>query len=453
MLYCARSMSATIIFIVVFGAFSSQIKHNAYNNAGDKQPISLNVQNIKVRALLYVLAEAVGVNLVLSDAVSGVLTIHLKNVPWHQALDLILDIQGLDKRTVGNVLLVDKAEAFVMREKDKWQSLQVASSLTPLQSHTMRLHYAKATDIAVMLKDKTNAILSERGAVSVDKRTNTLLLQDIHTNLHAALVLVRKLDVPIQQILIEARIVNMAKDCARDLGVRFGVLNPRYHIGSAAGAVQLAQGITPARIPMAERLNVDLGALPLEAHPAAVGIALAKLSNNVLLDLELSALESEGRAEIMASPRLMTVNQQAAEIKSGEDIPYQEVAPTGATAVAFRQAVLSLKVTPQITPDGQLLMDLLINQDSDSGRRVQGVPVILTKSITTNVLVDNGQTIVLGGIYKRLQNHAVIRVPFLGSLPIVGALFRRKEVRKKSEELLIFITPKIIEKNQDDSVT
>ena len=210
------------------------------------------------------------------------------------------------------------------------------------------------------------------------------------------------------------------------------------------GASGLANGSTTASIPISDRLNVDLGAMPFEANPASIGIALAKLGDHVLLDLELSALESEGRAEIIASPRLMTTNQQAAVIESGEDIPYQEATLSGATAVSFKKAVLSLKVIPQITPDHQLLMDLQIKQDSDSGRRVHGVPILLTKSIETRVLVKNGQTFVLGGIYKQDKNDAIVRVPFLGSIPVIGQLFSRKQIRKRHEELFIFITPKIV---------
>ncbi|AHE66712.1 type IV pilus secretin PilQ [Legionella oakridgensis] len=409
--------------------------------------ISLNFQDIQIRAVLQLLAEFTGINIVVSNRVEGNITLRLNDVPWDQALDIILTTQGLDKRQVGNVILIDKADVFAARENEELQAQQAAKKLAPIRSELLQINYAKAADIATMLKDKDNSLLSDRGTLSVDTRTNTIWLQDTGAQIDEIRELVKQLDVPVKQVLIEARIVNVTKDCAEDIGVRFGVSRPTHLSGTLEGANALAGGTPAAEVPIPDRLNVDLGALPIDASPASVGIALAKLGNGVLLDLELSALESEGRAEIIASPRLMTTNQQAAVIESGEDIPYQEATSSGATAVAFKKAVLSLKVTPQITPDGKLLMDLQINQDSDSGRRVQGVPIILTKSIETNVLVNNGQTIVLGGIYKQDTNNSITRVPFLGELPVVGNLFSRSQARTNNEELLIFITPRIITNN------
>ena len=409
--------------------------------------ISLHFQNVSVRTILQLLADYTGVNLVLSDAVKGNLTLHLNNIPWEEAFRIILTMQGLEKQEMGSVLLIDKADVFQMRANEELKNREALKQQEPIRSELVQINYAKAIDIATLLKDKNNSLLSLHGALSVDMRTNTIWLQETDIQLQEIKALIRRLDVPVKQVLIEARIVNATKDCARDLGVRFGVSKVMHMSGTLAGGNALSEGTTPAGIPMAKRLNLDLGAIPLDATPASFGIALAKLGNGVLLDLELSALESEGRAEIIARPRLMTTNQQPAIIESGEDIPYQETTLSGATAVSFKKAVLSLKVTPQITPDGKLLMDLQINQDSDSGRRVQGVPIILTKAIETNVLVTNGQTIVLGGIYKQDRNNIVARVPFLGELPIVGGLFRRKQTRIKNEELLIFITPRIISNN------
>ena len=411
------------------------------------KPITLNFQDIQVRAVLQMLADFTDTNLVVSDAVSGNITLHLNEVPWDQALDIILTTQMLDKRQVGNILLIDKAATIAQRENAVLENQLTAQKFIPLQSEFLQINYAKASDIAMILKDKSSSLLSDRGTLSVDARTNTLWLQDTGAKIHEIKTWLKRLDVPIKQVVIEARIVNMMKDCAEDLGVRWGVSNSTHLSGTIDAANKIANGIASADTPVSERLNLDLGAIPFDASPASIGIALAKLGDHVLLDLELSALESEGRAEIVASPRLMTTNQQPAMIESGEDIPYQEATLSGATAVAFKKAVLSLKVTPQITPDGKLLMDLLINQDSDSGRRVQGVPIVLTKSIETSVLVNNGQTIVLGGIYKHAKNNSVARVPFLGTLPIVGHLFSRKQTRKRNEELLIFITPRIIEEN------
>ena len=409
--------------------------------------ISLNFQDIPIRSVLNILSEFTGVDIVVSDSVQGNITLRLNEVPWDQALDIILTTQNLEKRREGNVILVDTEQSFRAREQQQLEERQAQRKLAPIRSELLQINYAKAEDIALMLKDKDNSLLTDRGNVSVDTRTNTIWLQDTGTQIEEIRELVQKLDIPVKQVLIEARIVNVTKNCAEDIGVRFGVSKPSHLSGTLEGANELAAGTIPAEVPITDRLNVDLSALPIDATPASVGIALAKLGNDVLLDLELSALESEGRAEIIASPRLMTTNQQEAVIESGEDIPYQEATSSGATAVAFKKAVLSLKVTPQITPDGKLLMDLQINQDSDSGRRVQGVPIITTRAIETNVLVNNGQTIVLGGIYQQDKNNAVTRVPFLGKLPVVGNLFTRSQARLSNEELLIFITPRIITNN------
>lgn len=406
--------------------------------------ISLNFQDIQLRAVLQLLADFTGVNLVVSDKVTGNVTLQLNDIPSDEALDLIITTQGLDKRKVGNVILVDTTTGRMARENNALQDLEATKKLTPIHSTLLQINYAKAVEIATMLKDKDNSLLSERGMLSVDVRTNTIWLQDTEDKLQEIQSLIKQLDVPVKQVMIEARIVNVTKNCAQDLGIRWGVSKPTHLSGTLEGATKLAEGDSPADVPIGERLNLDLGAIPLDANPASVGIALAKLGGGVLLDLELSALESEGRAEIVANPQLMTINQQSAVIESGEDIPYQESTLGGGTSVAFKKAVLSLKVTPQITPNGKLLMDLQINQDSDSGRRVQGVPIILTKSIETNVLVSNGQTIVLGGIYQQDKNNMVSRVPFLGKIPVVGYLFRRKQTKLKNEELLIFITPRII---------
>lgn len=375
-----------------------------------KTPISLNFQSISIRAALHVLADFAHVNLLISDAVTGKITLRLHHVPWHDALAIILKTQGLTQEFLSGVLLIDKANP------DK-PVVEVA---------LLQLNYAKATDLSTLLKDKSSELLSKYGAVSADSRTNILWLQEVPTRLSMLKQWVHKIDVPNQQVVIEARLVNMSKNCSQDLGVRLGIAKVNHNI------------------PLPDNINIDLAALPLDAPPVTVGIALAKLGNLALLDMELSALESAGKAEVIASPRLMTTNQHAAMIESGEDIPYQETNLNGATSVAFKKAVLRLKVTPQITPEGKFLMSLVLNQDSDSGRRVQGVPILLTKTLETNVLINNGQTIVLGGIYKQEQTKEVVRVPWLGSLPGIGYLFSRHQMRKHKEELLIFITPKLV---------
>ncbi len=410
--------------------------------------LSLNFQDIPIRSVLQLLAEFTGINMVVSDSVTGNITLRLNDIPWDQALDIILTTHSLDKRQVGNVMLIAPGTEIADREKAELQAQQQVQNLAPLRSDLIQINYAKAADIAVLLKDKNNSLLSKRGNLSIDARTNTIWIQDTGAQIDQIRELVKQLDIPVKQVLIEARIVTVTKTFAQDLGIRFGVSRPSHLSGTLSGANQLAQGIAPADVtPIADRLNLDLAATPVSGSPASIGVALAKLGDGILLDLELSALESEGMGQVISSPRLITTNQQAAIIESGEEIPYQEATSSGATAVAFKKAVLSLKVTPQITPDNKIMMDLQINQDTRSPENFNGVPAILTKEIQTNVLVDNGQTIVLGGIYKQTKNNALTRVPFLGVLPYVGALFRNTNVRIENEELLIFITPRIITNN------
>lgn len=409
--------------------------------------ISLNFQNIPVRSVLQLLAEFTGINMVVSDQVKDNITLRLNNTPWDQALDIILRTNKLDKRKTGNVILIAPADDLLKQEKADLKSQIEVKNLAPLRSDLIQINYAKATDIATLIKDKNTSLLSKRGSISVDVRTNSIWIQDIGAQIEETRELIKRLDIPVKQVLIESRIVNVRKNFTEDLGIRFGVSKPTSLSGTLDGANQMSQpGATPASVvPYTQRLNIDLAASPTSlVAPGSIGIALAKLGNNVLLDLELSALESEGKGEVIASPRLITTNQQPAVIESGEEIPYNESTSSGAAAIAFKKAVLSLKVTPQITPDNKIMMDLQINQDEPLFRPGIQVPSILTKQITTTVLVDNGQTIVLGGIYKQDTSNAINRVPFLGELPVVGALFRNKNVTTSNEELLIFITPRII---------
>ncbi len=416
--------------------------------------ISLNFQNINIRAVLQLLADFTGVNMVVSDNVKGDITLRLNDIPWDQALDIILTTQGLDKRRTGNVMLIDTKANLDKMEESKLKSQQIIQKLEPIRSDLLQINYAKAADLAILIKDKQNSLLSEKGKISVDARTNTIWIQDTGTKIEEVRDLIKQLDVPVKQVLIEARIVEVSKDFSQDIGIRWGISRPPTLSGTLSGANQMQRSVVTGVDPLAaaanvtpftDRLNLDLVAAPANlANPATLGIALAKINDNILLDLELSALESEGRAELISSPRLITINQQSALIESGQEIPYQEATSSGATAVAFKKAVLSLKVTPQITPDGKILMDLQINQDTASPQTFNGVPAILTKEIQTNVLVNNGQTIVLGGIYTQDKTKTINRIPFFGELPVVGVLFRNKQVGIKNDELLIFITPKII---------
>ncbi|WED43837.1 type IV pilus secretin PilQ [Legionella cardiaca] len=453
-----------LIFCVVFLSSNLQAQNDASDsvlrtitNAGkdritkskfDGKRISLNFQDIEVKNVLQLLAEFTGINMVISDTVTGNITLSLNDISWEQALSIILTTRSLEKRRMGNIMFIAPAEEMTKREKKIQQAQLEIDNVASLQTALFQINYAKAMDIANILQDKKDAFLSGRGKLVVDTRTNTLWVQDNARRLIAIRKLIKQLDIPVQQVLIEARIVNVTKDFAQDLGLHFGISRPTHLKESLKRGDVSQQMATPANaIPLAERLNFDLGNMPLATSPASIGIALAKLSDGILLDLELSALESEGRGEVISSPRLIATNQQPALIESGEEIPYQEATSSGATAVSFKKAVLSLRVTPQITPDNKILMDLKINQDIPSPKVFNGVPTILTKEIQTSVLVNNGRTIVLGGIYKQDKNNEVNRVPFLGDLPIVGALFRNQVLSTRNEELLIFITPRIISNN------
>lgn len=410
--------------------------------------ISLNFQNIQVRSVLQLLAEFTGMDLVVSDKVTGNITLSLNDIPWDQALDIILTTRALGKRKIGKVMLVAPVEEITEYEKKELQAEMDLINLVPVRSDLLQINYAKAADIAAILQDKNTTLLSTRGRLTVDTRTNKIWIRDSQDQIEEIRELVRQLDIPVKQVLIEARIVNVTKDFAQDLGLHFSASKP-ICLNSMSGCTEqlLKNVLSGDKIGFAERLNLDLAAMPITTSPASIGIALAKLDNGILLDLELSALESEGRGEIISSPHLLTTDQQAAFIESGEEIPYQEATSSGATAVAFKKAVLSLKVTPQITSASKILMNLQINQNTLSTKVFNGVPAILTKEVHTNVLVNNGQTIVLGGIYKRDKNNIINRVPFLGGLPLIGALFKNQSTMVKNEELLIFITPRIITNN------
>lgn len=403
--------------------------------AGKK--ISLNFQKISIKAVLKIFADFTGINIVVSDRVKGNITLRLNEIPWEQAFDIIVTTHGLHVKKSGAVILVDTLSSLNQRED---VLLKAKLQLEPLSSIVLQIKYAKAVDLVNLLKDKTNPVLSERGAVNADVRTNTLWIEDTSYKLTEIKHLIEKWDIPVRQVLIEARIVEMTKEMSQDLGIRWGVAKQQ----PLASIEHSQESLEPSTL-FENRFNLDLAAIPANGLiPATAGIALAKLSDTILLDLELSALESEGRAQLISSPKLITTNQQTAVIESGQEIPYQEATSSGATAVAFKKAVLSLKVTPQITPDNKILMELQVNQDTISPAKFLGVPAILTKQIQTNVLVNNGQTLVLGGIYKQDKNKTINRIPLLGELPLIGGIFRSKQKLVKNDELLIFITPKLI---------
>ncbi|MES9919951.1 MAG: type IV pilus secretin PilQ [Candidatus Thiodiazotropha sp.] len=416
--------------------------------------LSLNFQDIEVRAVLQLLADFTGLNLVTSDTVGGRITLRLKNVPWDQALDIILKSKGLTKRQIDNVIMVAPTEEVAAREQLELESQQKIEELAPLRSDFIQVNYAKAEDLAELLKSEGNRLLSERGNVTVDVRTNTLLIQDTAAKLEDIRRLLQRLDIPVRQVLIESRIVIANNDFAKDLGVRFGANfdgsfgdNFTLTAGALPGHIDNTFGIAPGI-----EINDDNGEnqeglmvnLPVNSPSGGLNFLVGKVGT-YLLQLELTAMQTEGRGELVSSPRVITSDQTQATIKQGVEIPYQEATSSGATKVSFKEALLKLDVTPHITPDDRVRMDLIINKDNpDFSRSILGVPPIDTRAIETTVLVDNGETVVLGGVFERTKQKNTEKVPFFGDIPYAGVLFRRNENVDNNNELLIFVTPKIL---------
>lgn len=412
------------------------------NYNGDK--LTLKFQNIEVRAVLQLLADFTGLNIVVSDSVKGSVTLRLKNVPWDQALDIILKTKGLAMRREGNVMRIAPASEISAIEQADLVARKRFQALAPLQTEWFQINYAAANDILKTIKNKSASLLSRRGRAVVDKRTNTLMVRDTTEQLLNVRRLIKRLDIPVRQVLIESRVVIANKNFALDLGVKFGLSNSTtINNGNdfvTAGGPQNTNGT------LSNTLMVDMGVTPTKSKAGRFGIALGALGSNIL-QLELSALQAEGRGEIVSSPRVITSNQRTAYIEQGLEIPYSQSTSSGAATVSFKKAVLSLKVTPQITPDDRVIMDLEIKKDSADLTTSIGVAqniAINTREIKTQVLVNNGETIVLGGIYESVKDNKVNRVPFLGKIPVVGFLFRDKVRINNKSELLIFVTPKII---------
>jgi len=430
------------------------------------QRLTLNFQDIETRAVLQLLAETSGKNIVVSDTVQGNVTLRLRNVPWDQALDIVMTTKGLDMRQNGNVIMVAPAEEIAARETADLEAQLAISELEPVYSEFLQVNYAKASDLAALIEGGSgSSMLSDRGSLGVDDRTNTLLVQDTAERLQDIRRMVRALDVPIKQVLIESRIVVVNDDFSRNLGVRLGVTafnesNTGLTTISGTGAgtdtminsalTNLADPLNgtvfPIELPsLSNRYNVNV---PIA--DAAGRFSLAILENDYLIDLELTAMEAEGRGEIVSTPRVITANQSEATIKQGVEIPYQQSASSGATTIQFKEAVLELVVTPQITPDNNIILDLRVSKDNvgkiiSTGGLGGTVPSIDTRSVETQVLVANGQTVVLGGIYETERRETVKKVPVLGDIPFVGALFRSKQRIENKAELLIFVTPRILE--------
>ena len=409
------------------------------------KPISLDFQDVPVRQVLQIIAQVNDFNLVTTDTVTGNVTIQLSGVPWDQALDMILRIKGLDKRLDGNILLVAPSEEMAARETQQLQSEQQVKQLAPMQTANITVNYAKAQEMAAILKSESGGILSDRGSVSVDERTNTLLVRDTQESIDQARATVDALDIPVKQVLIESRMVTVRDNVGEELGVRWGITDRGSDAavsGSLEGADTAAGGVLPS---IDNRLNVNL---PVSSAGAGrIGFQVASLVDGTILDLELSALESENKGEIIASPRITVANQREAYIEQGTEIPYVQATSSGATSVEFKKAVLSLKVTPHITPDNRVILDLVVTQDT-RGETVStstGPAVAIdTQEIKTQVLVENGETVVLGGIFQQLNTDDISKVPLFGDLPVVGNLFKKSSEIYQKRELLIFVTPKIV---------
>lgn len=419
---------------------------NAYLDGGKEylgRPMTLNFQDISVRAVLQIIAGYNDFNLVTSDSVTGNITLRLDGVPWDQALDVVLRIKGLDKRMDGSILMVAPSEELAAREAKELKAKQQVEDLEPLYSEYIRLNYAKAEDFADLLKTDTNSIITARGSVSVDQRTNTLLMKDTAKSIESVRRMVETLDIPVKQVVIEARMVTVRDNVTEDLGVRWGFSDQQGSDG-VSGTLEGAETISNGNIPsLSDRLNVNL---PVANPSASIGMHIAKLANGTLIDLELTALEEENKGEIIASPRITAANQQKARIEQGTEIPYVESASSGATTVSFKKAVLSLEVTPHITPDNKVILNLIITQDTrgDTVQTGTGPAVAIdTQQIETQVLVENGQTVVLGGIFQQQIINSTKKVPLLGDLPYVGRLFKSTSEFNEKRELLIFVTPKI----------
>ncbi|MCF6193911.1 MAG: type IV pilus secretin PilQ family protein, partial [Kangiellaceae bacterium] len=401
--------------------------------------LSLNFQIIPVRSTLTILSEFTNINMITSDTVSGSIALRLNQVPWDQALDVILKTKGLDKRQTGNIMLIAPAEEIAAREALELQTEKQIEQLAPLQSEFIQVNYAKALAMSDLILTKGANYLSPRGSVSVDERTNTLLVQDTAKKLASIRLMVNHLDIPIRQVLIESRIVVADNGFTDELGVRFGVTD----LGSDAafsGTQQASDALLFGGNPGDRSLSVNL---PVSEAAGTIGLTFARLAEGTILDVELSALESESRGEVIASPRVFTTNNNEAYIESGEEIPFLTASSAGNTTITFKKAVLSLKVTPQITPDDRIILDLLINQDTRGEDTVFG-PAINTREVGTSVLVENGETIVLGGVYQQRVNRDVTKVPLLGDLPGIGVLFRSTKESSSKQELLMFVTPKIV---------
>ncbi|GGK22439.1 type IV pilus assembly protein PilQ [Pseudomonas koreensis] len=418
-------------------------KRNADRQAYSGEKLSLNFQDIDVRSVLQLIADFTNLNLVASDTVQGGITLRLQNVPWDQALDLVLKTKGLDKRKIGNVLLVAPADEIAARERQELESQKQIAELAPLRRELLQVNYAKAADIAKLFQSVTSAEakIDERGSITVDERTNNIIAYQTQDRLDELRRIVAQLDIPVRQVMIEARIVEANVDYDKSLGVRWGgsIQNKgnwnTSGVSNGTSTTIGTPGSTSTNSPF-----VDMGTV---GNTSGIGIAF--ITDNVLLDLELTAMEKTGNGEIVSQPKVVTSDKETAKILKGTEIPYQEASSSGATSVSFKEASLSLEVTPQITPDNRIIMEVKVTKDEpDYLNKVQDVPPIKKNEVNAKVLVNDGETIVIGGVFSNTQSKVVDKVPFLGDVPYLGRLFRRDVVSEKKSELLVFLTPRIM---------
>lgn len=418
-------------------------KTERFAYSGEK--LSLNFQDIDVRSVLQLIADFTDLNLVASDTVQGNITLRLQNVPWDQALDLVLKTKGLDKRKVGNVLLVAPADEIAARERQELESQKQISELAPLRRELIQVNYAKAADIAKLFQSVTSGESSstdERGSITVDDRTNSIIAYQTQDKLDELRRIVAQLDIPVRQVMIEARIVEANVDYDKSLGVKWrgGRVGDNNFVVGGGAQVAGANRIGATTPSGALGTFVDMG-----TTNATSSIGIGFITDNTILDLELSAMEKTGNGEIVSQPKVVTSDKETAKILKGSEIPYQEASSSGATSVSFKEAALSLEVTPQITPDNRVLMEVKVTKDApDFSRQVNGVPPINKNEVNAKVLVNDGETIVIGGVFSNTQTKSTDKVPFLGDLPYLGRMFKRDVVQDNKAELLVFLTPRIM---------
>ncbi|BBP74307.1 fimbrial protein [Pseudomonas sp. Ost2] len=413
-------------------------RRNAERFVYSGEKLSLNFQDIDVRSVLQLIADFTNLNLVASDTVQGGITLRLQNVPWDQALDLVLKTKGLDKRKIGNVLLVAPADEIAARERQELESQKQIAELAPLRRELLQVNYAKAADIAKLFQSVTSAEAKgdERGSITVDDRTNNIIAYQTQDRLDELRRIVAQLDIPVRQVMIEARIVEANVGYDKQLGARWG--------GSISGGNWKGSGGSPTLSKLtgqsASTPFVDLG-----ATTATSGIGIGFVTDNTILDLELSAMEKTGNGEVVSQPKVVTSDKETAKILKGTEIPYQESSSSGATSVSFKEASLSLEVTPQITPDNRIIMEVKVTKDEPDYQNVlNNVPPIKKNEVNAKVLVNDGETVVIGGVFSNTQSKTEEKVPFLGDVPYVGRLFRRDIVSEAKSELLVFLTPRIM---------